>query len=317
MSEQNSRRQTDARRRATICPCCGARATTREADALAAEARGEEAPCASCGALRVGPPLPRPARELPGYGAALASALCGALLVLVFLVTFALALLDREAFSLAASALLASAEAAAWRLKWTLLPLSLVVSLVTARAVARMRRSPRRFVGLGAARAGLVASVAVAVALTTLVLVTVPERLRRRELARRAADNALLYAADYALHEYRTTFGSYPATPSDLRRLPRTDCSIEEVIARLEEGSYAPRAEVASLKRKGRNSRARRLKSADDVTGAGLMLTNYELVLPGRDQTLGTPDDLHIRDGLILDSAPPRVETKATPLKKI
>lgn len=325
MSEQNSRRQSDARRRATVCPCCGARGArdvgARDIAARDAGASDGEAPCASCGALRVGPPLPRPARELPAYGAALFSAACGALLVIVFLVAFALALFDREAFSLTPAALLASAEGAAWRLKWTLLPLSLVASVAAARALALMRREPRRFVGRAAARAGLVASVAVAVALTTLVLVTVPERLRRRELARRAADNALLYAADHALHEYRTTFGSYPATPSDLRRLPRTDCSVENVIARLEAGSYEPRVEVAALGasrgRKGRGARSRRVRTTDDVTGAGLVLTNYELVLPGRDRLLGTPDDLRMRDGLILDSAPPRVETTPTPPKKI
>ncbi|HEX5708813.1 MAG TPA: hypothetical protein VFX96_16055 [Pyrinomonadaceae bacterium] len=310
MSENNSRPDREPQGRTQVCPCCGARGR-----------RGEHEACASCGALRVGPPLPRPALELPSYGASLASILGGALLVSVFLATFVVALAGRETFSLAPSVLLASAEQAAWRLRWTLLPASLIASLVTARALSRMRREPQSFTGLGAARAGVVASVAVAVAVAALVLVTVPERLRRRELARRAADNAVLYAVDRALHEYRVTFGSYPATPSDLRRLPRTDCSIEEVVARLEAGSYEPRVEVASLDaargRKGRNARARRARSTDDVSGAGLTLTNYELVLPGRDRLLGTADDLRIRDGLILDSAPPPVETKRTPPNKI
>ena len=47
-----------------------------------------------------------------------------------------------------------------------------------------------------------------------------------------------------------------------------------------------------------------------DLPGAGLALTNYELVLPGRDKILGTDDDLRIRDGLIAERGP-RAATNA------
>jgi hypothetical protein len=47
-----------------------------------------------------------------------------------------------------------------------------------------------------------------------------------------------------------------------------------------------------------RNASAR---NTDDLPGAGLALTNYELMLPGRDKLLGTDDDLRIRDGLIVE----------------
>lgn len=310
MNEHDSPPAPRNREAMTVCPCCGAEA-----------ARGASGPCASCGALAVGPPLPRPERELPSYGAALFAVACGALLLLVFTAATFAALLGRETFSLAGAVLVASAEQAAWRLKWTLLPAAVFASAASARVLAVMRREPSRFVGLGAARAGGAASLAVALSLALLVAVAIPERLRRRELARRAADNAVLYATDNALREYRALFGSYPAAPSDLRRLPRTDCSVEEVIARLESGTYEPRAEVASLAggrgRKGRAVRARLARSADDVPRASVALTNYELILPGGDGRLGTADDLRVRDGLILDSAPAPVETKPTPLKKI
>ena len=47
------------------------------------------------------------------------------------------------------------------------------------------------------------------------------------------------------------------------------------------------------------------------MPGDVLVLTNYELALPGGDGLLGTADDLRLRDGLILD-APPAATTKGT-----
>jgi len=282
----------------TICPCCGAKFEGDLAEG-----------CASCGARAVGPPLARPERELPGYGRALASLGAGLALAVAALAAFFGALLRRETFSLAPSALLRAGETAAWELKWTALPLALVCACACARACRRIRLEPARFTGLRLARAGAATTIAVGLLLAALVGVTIPERLRRREIARRAAENALLYASDQALARYRARFGSYPAHASDLKRIDDPTCELAAVVALLEAGEYKPETDLASLstgrgKARGRRTtalvRARGAKNADDSMDAGLVLTNYELVLPGRDRLLGTADDLRLRDGRIV-----------------
>ena len=282
----------------TICPCCGSKT---EGDLRSG--------CAACGARAVGPPLARPERELPGYGHALFLSAAGALAALLFAAAVAASLLRRESLVFSFDSLLRAAEAAAWRLKWTVLPVTALAAALGAKLYARMRREPARFVGHRAARAGLALTLAVAVALAALVAVTVPERLRRRELARQAAGRALLYASEQALARYRARFGTYPAALSDLRRLDDPDCQISNLLAVIEAGEYKPEAALASLaggRGRGRSKKSARTRtvaarSTDDLADPGLALTNYELTLPGRDQLLGTADDLRIRDGRVLE----------------
>jgi len=277
--------------------------------------------CASCGALPVGPPLARPERELPGYGHALAVSAAGVVLLAVFAFAVAAALLQRETFALGSDTLLGAAETAAWRLKWTALPLALLMLLVCSKLYARMRREPARFVGHSHARAGLALVFAVAVALAAFVGITVPERLRVRELARRAAENALLYETDIALDRYKREFGTYPSTISDLRRLEDADGSVARLLDVLAAGEYKPKTDIASLttgrakarsKRRGTVIRAR-ASNSDDLPGGRIVLTNYEVTLPGRDRLLGTDDDLYIRDGLILDAKRAHAKGAASP----
>lgn len=294
----------------TTCPCCGEKFEGELSDG-----------CASCGALPVGPPLARPERELPGYGHALAVSASGFVLLVVFLVALVAALLQRETLALDLKNLLRAAETAAWRLKWTALPLALLLSYVCAKLYARMRREPARFVGHAHARAGLALTLVTAVALTTFIGITVPERLRVRELARRAADNALLYETDIALDRYKRKFGTFPATISDLRRLEDPDGSVARLLTIIAAGEYKPETDIASLntgrakarsKRRGALIRAR-ASNSDDLLIDSIVLTNYEVTLPGRDRQLGTDDDLYIRDGLILDAPRPSAKSAASP----
>ena len=297
----------------TTCPCCGAK--------FEGEMRRG---CAACGALPVGPPLARPERVLPGYGPALVVAATGALLFLSFVAALVAALFERASFLPDFGGLARAAETAAWRLKWSVLPAGLVAAFVSTRLYARMRRAPSLFVGARAARAGLALTLLTAVALVALIGVTVPERLRRRELALRAGENALLYAGDQALARYRKRFGTYPATLADLRRLDDPDCSLSAVLEVLGATEYKPETDLASLSTGSKGSGARRrsagavrtrtasARNVDDLPGAGLVLTNYELLLPGRDRVLGTEDDLRIRDGRIVEGAarPASVQTR-------
>ena len=285
----------------TVCPCCGTH--------TGADLRAEG--CGACGSRAVGPPLPRPERELPAYGSALAVCAAGLTMLLAFVAAAAAALAAREPFSLTARALVAACEVAAWRLKWAALAVGLPLLWASVRACARMRREPARFTGHRAARAGLALSCAVIVGVAALVVATVPERLRRREMARRAADNARVYAAHRALLEYSVRFGTYPPSIEDLSRLPDPDGSLARVMEELREGAYRPAADLASLPPRSRRGRrpgaavkvqpAAARAGADEVPAPKFSYTSYELVLPGRDGVRGTPDDLLIRDGALIE----------------
>lgn len=285
----------------TICPCCGAEF---EGDLFAG--------CVACGARAVGPPLARPERELPGYGHALAISAAGFLLALASAAAFVSALWQRETFDLRPSALLRAAEAAAWSLKWSALPAAFALAFACARFYASMRRAPARFVGHRLARTGLAATLAVMFTLAALVGLTVPERLRVRELARRAAENAVLYSTDLALARYRRRFGTYPATLEDLRRLEDPDGSVAKLLAAVGACEYRPRTDLASLSTGRARARHRVRAASDDMPGDRLVFTNYELVLPGRDGAIGGDDGPRIRDGLILDAPPAAAKGTAT-----
>jgi hypothetical protein len=284
-----------------MCPCCGG----------VFEGEPEEA-CASCGARRVGPPLAEPERVLPSYGHALAVCAAGLVLLAAALGATAGSLLQFDEFALDAKTLLRAAETAAWRLKWTALPAGVLLIALCEWLYARMWREPARFVGHAYARAGLAAVATVTLALFVLIGVTVPERLRMRELGRRAAENAVLYETDLALARYRKRFGTYPAALTDLRRLEDPDGSVARLLAVIAPGEYKPETDLASLSA-GRavKARGRRRVGTTDATDAGIALTNYGLTLPGRDRVLGTDDDLYIRDGRIREEAPSSAFVKA------
>jgi hypothetical protein len=293
-----------------MCPCCG--------EGFEGEAEGA---CGSCGARRVGPPLAEPERVLPAYGHALAVCAAGLVLLAAALGTTAGSLLQFDEFAFDAKTLLRAAETAAWRLKWTALPAGFVLTGLCAWLCARMGREPSRFVGHRHARFGLVTVAAVAFVLAGLIGVTVPERLRVRELGRRAAENAVLYETDLALARYRKRFGTYPAALTDLRRLEDPDGSVARLLAVIAPGDYKAETDLASLSA-GRTvkARGRRRTGTADTSDAGIALTNYGLTLPGRDRLLGTADDLYIRDGRISEEAPSATYVKAvaatpTPLR--
>lgn len=292
-----------------MCPCCG--------EGFEGEPDG---PCASCGARRVGPPLAQPERVLPSYGHALAVCAAGLVLLAATLGATVGSLFQFEELALDAKTLLRAAETAAWRLKWTALPAGLLFIVLCEWLYARMRRAPARFVGHVYARAGLATVATVTLALAVLIGVTVPERLRMRELGRRAAENAVLYETDLALARYRKRFGTYPAALTDLRRLEDPDGSVARLLAVIAPGEYKPETDIASLNtgRASKSRRGRRVSTlpasaagAADTTDAGIALTNYGLTLPGRDRVLGTADDLHIRDGRIREEAPGATFVKA------
>ena len=281
----------------TICPCCGFK--------FAGDLRNG---CAGCGAQAVGEPLARPEHELPSYGRALLIGAIGSLALLLFFAATLLAFLERTPLSFDFWSITASAETAAWRLKWLALPLTVVSIWLGWRVCASLRKEPVRFMGSRVAHGGLAASVLFAVMVATLIGVTVPERMRQRQRSHEAANRALLYTHNRAFMEYRARFGTYPAELSDLSNLPDPDGSIADLIKRAEQSSYKPWTELAATQPVPAKSRPLRVAAlrpatlnsdADAAPGEGVPFTNYELRLPGEDKILGNEDDWLMRDGMV------------------
>ena len=279
----------------TVCPCCG----------FKFKGDLQTDGCASCGARAVGPPLSKPASELPFYGRALFVGTLGGVILATFLVATLIALFQTSPVSFRFWSIVSAAETAAWRLKWIALPVIIFTLWAGALLCASIRRDPKRFAGGRFATSGLAATAFVGVLIATFIGLTIPERLRQSQLGSDAAVYAQGYTIQRALLEYRSRFGTLPASLDDLRALPDTDGSIALALAGVDANAYSPGADLASLpKKKARTLRGAALRDAtlrttDDAPGGGLTFTKYELRLPGQDKKLGTEDDWTVRDGVI------------------
>jgi hypothetical protein len=290
----------------TICPCCGVKSNGFLSDGC------------PCGARAVGEALPKPEHELPSYGRSLVLAVTGTLMVLVFLAQTFVALTQTSARGAKSNLALLSmipfdglswlsaAETAAWRLKFLAIPISVFVLWFGRKLYRSIAHSPDRFCGLRYARRGYLASAAVPLLIVILIGVTVPERLRARQLGIEAGLNAQAYRIDRALVEYREKFGGLPDNMSDLsRRLPDADHTLAAALKNLDTSGYRPSAELAAVPKqkpqtlRGAAIRIASIGGAEDAITERLSFTNYELLLPGADKQLGTDDDLILRDGIV------------------
>lgn len=240
--------------------------------------------------------------ELPSYGRSLLLAGSGALVVLVFLIQTTMAYLQRSE-SAGFWSIVAAAETAAWQLKWITMPVFLVAAFLGTRLYSSIRLQPKRFCGLRSARGGLVASLTVTLLIALLIGVTVPERLRHRQLAKEATIRAQWYTFERAMFEYKLKYQTYPADYKDLlERIPDPDGTL----ASLNPTGYKPSADVAvvTTENKSRRLRGAVIRNAsiatDDTTPEGLAFTNYVMRLPGADKILGTEDDWIGRDGVFM-----------------
>jgi hypothetical protein len=302
------------------------------------DAGAPHAACQSCGVRSVGEPLPRPDHQLPSFGRSLVLAVTGSLIVLIFVVQIVSALIQISPPgappTLALSSVipfdfldyktwLAAAETAAWRLKWVILPLSLLVLFGSRRLYRSIQKSPEQFCGLRYARRGYIAAAAVPLIVLILIGITVPERLRRQQWAIEAERNANVYRLDRAFNDYREAFETLPGTAADLRRLPDPDSSIAAAMKFIDTSGYKATADLAAVATKkpqqlrGAMIRNASINTADDAPGERLSFTNYELPLPGPDKVMGTEDDLIVRDGVIykVSDTPRRSVTTAGAVK--
>ena len=280
----------------TICPCCGFKF-------VGALSNG----CRQCGARAVGEPLPRPAHELPSYGRAFVLAVAGSLTVLLFVTQTIIAIFSKHLDPFGAWSWIAAGQTAAWRLKWVSMPLLILTVWLGRKLYRSIKQQPEKFCGLKHARRGLFASSLVVVLIALLIGVTVPQRLRQRELAKDAAWKAYYHTFERAVLEYQVRYQTLPAETADLlKRIPDPDGSLAEALRHIDPSGYRPSADFAAnaaakpQSLRGAAIRRVSLSSAtDDLPAGGLAFTTYELQLPGEDQVLGTEDDWIAQNGIL------------------
>jgi len=279
-----------------ICPACG---SSVEGQLCLG--------CPACGARAVGPPLAKPEHELVSFGPALLSVLGGGLMLAGFLASTTVAWIVSKGTVLNLWTIVAAGQTAAWQLKWVSVPVAIAVIWSGSRSLRTIRKSPADFGGLRLARSGFSAAIVATLLVATLIGVTVPERLRRREWAKQAAVNALGYTMHRALLEYRERHGTLP--PRDelvqrLRTLPDPDGSIAEALNYVGVNGYEATSVMAAAAPKTkplpRGAALRTVSMNTTADAPAVSFTNYELRLSGQDKKLNTEDDLVVRDGLIL-----------------
>ena len=281
----------------TICPCCGFKF-------VGALKNG----CRQCGARAVGEPLPKPVHELPSYGRALILAIGGSLTVLVFVTQTILTMFQRPGLSMVEFwSWVAAGQTAAWRMKWISIPLLIVTAWLGRKLYLSIKNQPEKFCGLKHARRGLLASSMVIFMIALLIGVTVPERLRQRQMAKDAAWRGYWHTFEVATLEYQARYQTYPAGTRDLKeRIPDPYGTLAEALRHIDPNGYRPSAETAAVTPEksrtlgGVAIRKTSFSSAtDDTPAGGLVFTTYELQLPGEDKILGTDDDWIGSNGIL------------------
>jgi len=250
--------------------------------------------------------LAKAEHELASYGRAVIAFSGGVMMSAGLLVAIVAALVENNGVWLSLSNILTAGEVAAWRMKWVALPVAIAILWSGARLTGSIKRDPARFMGLRAARAGLVAAIVATAMLASLIGITVPERLRRQQWSIEAATNADIYTFQRAALEFRELRGAFPSTFKELRDyVPDPDGTIAAALSRLDPEGYAPTALVAAASTKSKTQSLRRSALRDAVTGdqpldQAVSFTTYELRVPGPDKLLKTDDDIIVRDGLIM-----------------
>jgi hypothetical protein len=253
--------------------------------------------------------LAKAEHQLPSYGRAVVVSAGGVAMSGVFLASVIMALIEFKAFPPRFGSIVNAGEVAAWRLKWVMLPVAIIVLWSGARIIRSIRQDPSRFIGLRAARMGFVASALATLMIATLIGATVPVRLERRQWGIEAATNAPYYTLARAQLEYRDLHGALPSQEEivkQLSTLPDPDGSIAEALRNLDVSGYELMSSgiaAASTKSKSLVSRGSAIRNvatgADPANDRGVSLTSYKWRLPGEDKILGNEDDLILQDGLI------------------
>jgi hypothetical protein len=235
------------------------------------------------------------------------TATSGAVMLGAFLAMAVIAWIVSRGAALNFWAMVNAGEIAAWQAKWIALPAAIAVLWTGSRVTRNIRRAPQRFAGLRLARAGFLAAVVATLLVATLVGITVPERLRRRQWGLEAAANVPGYTLSRAMLEYRELHGTLPPQEnliSELRTLPDQNGAIAEALRFVDANGYEATSILAAAATKNKTlPRGGAIRKASLTTTAdppAVSFTNYKLRLPGSDKKLNTDDDLIVEDGLVM-----------------
>jgi hypothetical protein len=227
----------------------------------------------------------------------------------VFVASVIAALVEFGAFPPRFWSVIAAGEVASWRLKWIALPVAIVVLWGGAGIIRSIKAAPGKFIGLRAARMGFAASSLVTLLVATLIAITVPVRLERRQWGIEAGDYARYYTRARALLEYRDLHGTLPAQDDlikELGTLPDPDGSIADALRSSDVTGYEASTVVAATSAKSKSPVPRgsairnAVTAAGPVTERGVSFTNYKWRLAGEDKILNTDDDVILQDGVIV-----------------
>ncbi len=272
--------------------------------------------CPSCGARAIGPPLAKAEHELPSFGRAALAFIIGIAMFATFVGLLIAVLVENKTWPLGFWTIVTAGEIAAWRVKWEVLFVSVVALLIAARVVRTISQNRSRFIGLLPAQIGLAGVLAVILLVAALIGITVPERLRQRQLSVEAAISARGHTISRALLEYRELHGSLPTDLVEgLRTLPDSDGSIAEALRYLDPNGYAPTAKIAAAPSKSKQSvRPVALRNADapsNPESPGVSFNSYDLFLPSEHRWFASDDNYIMKDGVIYKESDPEVRNSS------
>ncbi len=213
-------------------------------------------------------------------------------------------LVEQKPGRLGLGTIVSAGEVAAWRVKWLVLPIALAVIWVGVRIVRSVRSNASLFIGLRAARLGVISAALVTLVIATLIGITIPVRLERRQWGIEAATYARGYALNRALIAYRDLHGTYPTDPEALRTLPDPDGSIAEALKFVDPAGYQANAQLAAASTKVkplvvRGTALRGVSTTTNPEPAGVSFTSYQLRLPSDHRLFASDDDYLLIDGVI------------------
>lgn len=277
-----------------ICPCCG---EVRPVSSME---------CRACGARQIGEPLVPPDVLLPRLGLSFAALACVGLVIATFLITWILgndmkvgrvflvwclgtstklsqSLLDADSKLPLYRIFSFDAYRLAFPMSAVLIPLSLLGGWMGLRAMGKAKADPSRFGGLLTAKVSVLFSFFLFAVFGTVVVTSIPGALERGRAKHIAATSAAMYAMHYeALQKYYHEYGSYPQELTDLSRVNAAATAPSDYWAN--SFSYSPVGGVIASR-----------EVAPSFSG-------YKLVSAGEDGKFGTPDDITMIDGIIVDT---------------
>ena len=276
-----------------ICPCCG---ESREISS---------SECSSCGAKQVGPPLARPDVLMPKLGRSFAALACVVIVIIAFLMIWALkedVKVGRvllvwtlgDGYELTKKLIEADSHLPYYRIfafdayrlasifSIVAIPLSLAGIWLARRALRLIKSDSASFGGVRVARASYCLSIGLLVVFSAVSVSSIPRWIATRHAKRIAATRALMYELHArGLQMYYKEYGAYPGELTDLSRVSASGSPQSDYWERNFE--YKPVGVIASK-------------------GSAISLSDYKLVSAGPDGRFGTEDDITMIDGVIVES---------------